>query len=81
MLVHEDPVAISDEASFVIPFRQRLFFMPFSLLQYADRAFVNVLLKLAFDYGVAMDVHRHSDDLAVLPACRQKRPSRQGRQQ
>ena len=35
--------------------------MPHSLLLRAKRAFVSVLLKLAFDYGVAADVNRESD--------------------
>jgi len=39
--------------------------MPLSLIQRAKRAFVSVLLKLAFDYGVAVDINRESDDKAV----------------
>ena len=40
--------------------------MPLSLIQRAKRALVSVLLKLAFDYGVAVDINRESDDRAVL---------------
>ena len=44
--------------------------MPLSLLQRAKRAFVSVLLKLAFDYGVAADVNRDSDDKVILQSDR-----------
>ena len=44
--------------------------MPHSLLLRAQRAFVSVLLKLAFDYGVAADVNRESDDKAISQAYR-----------
>ena len=44
--------------------------MPLSLIQRAKRALVSVLLKLAFDYGVAVDINRESDDRAVLQCCR-----------
>ena len=44
--------------------------MPLSLLQRAKRAFVSVLLKLAFDYGDAFDVNRDSDDHAISQSCR-----------
>ena len=44
--------------------------MPLSLLQRAKRAFVSVLLKLAFDYGAAVDINRESDDRAVLQCYR-----------
>ena len=44
--------------------------MPLSLIQRAKRAFVSVLLKLAFDYGVAVDINRESDDKAVLQCYR-----------
>ena len=40
--------------------------MPLSFLQRAKRALVSVLLKLAFDYGVAADINRESEDRAVL---------------
>ena len=44
--------------------------MPLSLIQRAKRALVSVLLKLAFDYGVAVDINRESDDRALLQCYR-----------
>ena len=40
------------------------------MLLRAKRTFVSVLLKLAFDYGVAADVNRESDDKAISQAYR-----------
>ena len=66
-LVHAHLAAVSNEAKFVISFWQTFFrSMPLSLVQRAKRALVSVLLKLAFDYGVAVDINRESDDRAVL---------------
>ena len=44
--------------------------MPHSLLLRAKRAFVSVLLKLAFEYGIAADVNRESDDKAISQSYR-----------
>ena len=67
LLVHAHLAAVSNEATFVISFWQTFFrSMPLSLVQRAKRALVTVLLKLAFDYGVAVDINRESDDRAVL---------------
>ena len=63
-------IAISPGAPFVIQLWQTFFLMPHSLLLRAKRAFVSVLLKLAFDYGVAADVSRESDDKAISQAYR-----------
>ena len=71
LLVHAHVAAVSDEATFVISFWQTFSrSMPLSLIQRAKRAFVSVLLKLAFDYGAAVDINRESDDRAVLQCYR-----------
>jgi hypothetical protein len=71
LLVHGHLAAVSTEAKFVISFWQTFFrSMPLSLVQRAKRALVTVLLKLAFDYGVAVDINRESDDRAVLQCYR-----------
>ena len=71
LLVHAHLAAVSNEATFVISFWQTFFrSMPLSFLQRAKRALVSVLLKLAFDYGVAVDINRESDDRAVLQCYR-----------
>ena len=63
-------IAISPGAPFVIPLRQTFLSMHNYLLLRAKRAFVSVLLKLAFEYGIAADVNRESDDKAISQAYR-----------